>query len=64
VFVTGQGWVHIDGVRTGGAYWQRCLACGWEGSGVGLSVCPSCGSRRDLIDDHCALPDRSDAGAA
>lgn len=58
-FVPAHGWVHFDGVHVGGAYWQRCRACGWEGSRTGLSVCPACGSDRDLIDDHCVAPDRS-----
>ena len=51
--VTSRGWVHAFG---GGAYWQRCFHCGWEGSGVGIGQCPECGSTEDLKDDHCVAP--------
>jgi len=57
VYMGGRGWVHVDG---GGAYWQRCAKCRWEGSGVGISSCPSCGRRGWLLDDHCGLPDMTE----
>ena len=52
-YFRGQGWVHSEG---GGAYWQRCSHCGWQGSGIGIGQCPECGSTQDLRDDHCVLP--------
>ena len=48
-----QEWVHAEG---GGAYWQTCSHCGWQGSGVGIGQCPECGSTEDLKDDHCVAP--------
>ena len=57
VYAPGQGWVHVDG---GGTYWQRCGDCGWEGSGVAITSCPTCGGTRHLVDDHCGLPDMTE----
>lgn len=45
------GFVHVGG----GMYWQKCSACGWEGSKAGsYQECPECGSR-DIKDDHAIL---------
>ena len=49
MFVDGVGWTHTGG----GAEGLKCLLCGWTGSNVGgLQSCPSCGSNKELINDH------------
>jgi hypothetical protein len=53
--VEAKGWCHEDpSTHRYAVYWQRCKRCGLQG--CGHAVCPTCGAKRHLVDDHVAWP--------